>query len=105
MTERRGIFSFLVDVNPVAKLYKKLLGVSDVTALQFADEDRKRVTSSETASQAQVSETTKEVAPQKRPVNLTARQKYGDVDHAKRYGDYDAAHEIEKENRRNFRND
>lgn len=105
MTERRGIFSFLVDVNPIAKLYKKLLGVSDVTALQFADEDSNRAILREETPQTQVSEVPKEVIPEERPISLTARQKYGDVDHAKRYGDYDAAHEIEKENRRNFRND
>lgn len=110
MSERdgRSIFKFLVDVNPVAKLYKKLLGVSDLIALSFADEDRKRSVQSTVSPKTQVSkessEEIKKAIPPKQEFR-SASQRYGDADHARRYGDYDAAHEIEKERRSSFKVD
>ncbi len=105
MTERRGIFSFLVDVNPIAKLYKNILGVPDVIALQFADEDKKRAVSQEETSQTQVPKGSEEAVPLERPVRLSANERYSNADYARRYGDYEAAHEIEKGKRRNFKID
>lgn len=106
--DRQSVFKFLVDVNPVAKLYKKLLGVSDLIALSFADDEGKRAVQPTVSPKIQVSEEfseeIKEAIPPKQEFR-SASQRYGDADHARRYGDYDAAHEIEKEKRRHFKID
>ena len=98
MTERRGLFSFLLDVNPVAKLYKKILGVSDLIALDLA----KRESGTSIASQ-NYSEETRSVEPP--PAKPQTTPRYSSEDHARRYGDYDAARQMEKARRMNHKND
>lgn len=107
MAERRSVFQFLVDINPVAKLYQKLLGVSDVVALKFAEDDTgNRSVSQYDALQPQVTKPAEEIENvSEEPVYHSATERYGDADHARRYGDYDAAHEIEKGKRRHFKID
>lgn len=107
MGERKGNFMtwILVGANPIARLYQQILGVSDLVALDLAKEGDQDANLVEPVIQieTEADDSAKDSKPP--ATRLSARERYGDVKHAIRYGDYGAAREIEKENRRNFRID
>lgn len=63
------------------------------------------LSNSRVSPQTQAREENEDAATPQRSAESSARQRYGDEDHARRYGNYKAAHEIEKERRSKWNND